>query len=382
MNHPIPLALEKIITEGKQELVDLIVALTKIPAPSHHEELRAEFCKNYLESFGATGVYIDEAKNVVWPIGCEGSDELTLFLGHIDLVFPDTTELPCEIRNGRIYSPGVGDNTANAAGLMYMAKTLYGLGYTPKKGVLIVLNSCEEGLGNLKGARQIMKDYEGRISEAYSFDGHYESINHNAVGSKRYKIVLKTEGGHSYVAYGNKSAIHYMANLITTIMNMKVPTKAKTTHNVGTISGGTSVNTIAQQAEMMYEYRSEDRECLAIMDKMFFACIEAYRAMGIDIEVTVLGERPCKGVLDEEKLAAMVERTRQIVVDYWPGNRPDIRAGSTDCNIPLSQGVPAICVGVCLGHGMHTREEYIELNSLDAGMKIAAAVMLHYYCVE
>jgi di/tripeptidase len=145
------------------------------------------------------------------------------------------------------------------------------------------------------------------------------------------------------------------------------------------ISGGTSVNTIAQEARMTYEYRSEDRECMAVMDRMFMACVEAYRAMGVDIEVTLLGERPCKGDVDEQKLADMVERTRKIVEANWPDHTPDIRAGSTDCNIPLSLGVPAICVGVCLGHGMHTREEYIELDSLAAGMRIAAGVMLPYY---
>jgi acetylornithine deacetylase/succinyl-diaminopimelate desuccinylase-like protein len=151
--HDIPASLAEAISEGRLELVDLIAALARVPAPSHHEEKRCEFCKHYLESFGARDVYVDEAKNVLWPINCEGSDQITLFLAHIDLVFPDTEALPCEIRDGRLYAPGAGDNTANAAGLMYIAKTLYTLGCRPRQGVLIALNSCEEGLGNLKIGR-------------------------------------------------------------------------------------------------------------------------------------------------------------------------------------------------------------------------------------
>ncbi|WP_330605402.1 M20/M25/M40 family metallo-hydrolase [Gehongia tenuis] len=277
-----------------------------------------------------------------------------------------------------MHCPGVCDDTANLAVLMMMAKYVTQRGLRPKQGLLFVANSCEEGLGNLKGSRQIMKDYGERIQAVFSFDGGYTGISNNAVGSTRYRVEVKTEGGHSYGSFGNRNAIAYLASMIQTLYNMKVPTKAKTTFNVGMISGGTSVNTIAQQAEMLYEYRSEDRECLAVMERMFGAVVEAYRAMDIEVNVEILGQRPCKGDVDEAEQERLTKKCLDIVAEYV-GSVPECSAGSTDCNIPLSLGIPAVCVGVCHGQGAHTREEWLEISSLKAGSRVGAALILDYF---
>lgn len=161
----------KYIKSHEQEAIDLLIKLAQIPAPSHHEEQRAAYCKAWLEAQGAKGVYIDEALNVVYPIGCDGEKQIAVFMAHSDVVFPDTDKLPLKIENGRIHCPGVCDDTANVVAMLMAAKYIAENGLQPQKlGVMLVVNSCEEGLGNLKGCRKIMEDYGNRIAEFVTFD--------------------------------------------------------------------------------------------------------------------------------------------------------------------------------------------------------------------
>ncbi len=267
MKYPLNEKAARFAEQNTQAFIDLTAELAVIPAPSNHEELRAEWCKKHFESFGAEGVYIDEALNVVWPVDCEGRDDIIVIMAHTDVVFPDTTPLPLKIENGRMCAPGVGDDTANLTGLLTVARYVKENGLKPKTGVLFVANSGEEGLGNLKGSRQIMKDYAGGSRSLSPSTATTPACGPTQWCSQRYKVTVRTEGGHSYAAFGNRNAIYYLAKLIDTLYGMKVPSKAKTTFNVGMIEGGTSVNTIAQQASMMYEFRSEDRECWPLWKK-------------------------------------------------------------------------------------------------------------------
>ena len=362
-----------------QEHYDLLLELARIPAPSNQEELRAEFCKAWLEKMGAEGVYIDEALNVVYPIGCQGDKPIAVFMAHSDVVFPDLTALPLKVENGRICCPGIGDDTASVAALMASARYLAENKMTPRDwGVLLVVNSGEEGLGNLKGSRKIMDDYGHRVREFITFDGHKGFGVDRAVGSKRYRIEVDTEGGHSYGNFGNRNAIAYLASLIDTLYTMKVPPKGRTTYNVGTISGGTSVNTIAQHAEMLYEFRSDEAESLAIMEQHLEAALNFYRTKGIRVTATLVGDRPCSAAVDEAVMNAMRERACAISLTHY-GVAVDFGVGSTDCNIPLSRGIPALCLGVYAGAGSHTREEYVEIDSLLPGHKMALELILHHF---
>lgn len=371
--------LIKYIEDNKSEMRQLLLTLAGIPAPSNHEEKRAEFVRDWHIKAGAEGVYIDEALNVIYPIGVTADNPLTVFMAHTDVVFPDTSELPVIIEDGKIKAPGVGDDTANLVGLLFTAKYIAEKKILPKTGgMLIVANAGEEGLGNLKGSKEIFRVFGSRIKEFTSFDGYYGSVCADAVGSKRYRVEIKTEGGHSYGAFGNRNAIAYLASMIDSLYTMKVPDKGRTTYNVGLISGGTSVNTIAQQAEMLYEYRSDSREDIAVMDAQFNACIEYYRAKGVTVNVEILGERPCNGDIDEENKKALVDRAVEINKKYT-GKEIKMWPGSTDCNVPLSMGIPAVCYGVVDGGLAHTREEYIYEDSLEAGYKIAFESVLFYY---
>jgi len=367
------------IEEHKQEAIDLLITLGKIPAPSNHEEKRAAFCKEWLENQGAEGVYIDEALNVVYPVGCTDNNPVMVFMAHTDVVFPDTEELPLVVEDDVIRCPGIGDDTANLVALLMTAKYIAQNKLTPKDcGVLLIANSGEEGLGNLKGSRKIMEDYGYRVQEFVTFDGGPANITAVAVGSHRYKIEIDTEGGHSYGKFGNRNAIAYLASLIDTLYTMKVPAKGKTTYNVGTISGGTSVNTIAQHAEMLYEYRSDDRESLEIMRKHLEAALDFYRTKGIQVKCTLLGERPCGAEVDPEKFDALKQRAVEATARYF-GKEPVFKSGSTDCNIPLSMGIPAICPGCIISYGAHTREEYAQIDSLQPGTCLAFELILHHF---
>ena len=217
------------------ETLDLLRTLGRIPAPSHHEEKRAAFVKDWLEAQGAEGVYIDEALNVIYPVGVTADNPVAVIMAHTDIVFPDTESLAMREEAGRLYAPGIGDDTANLVNLLMAAKYVAAHRPDPKLGVLIVANSCEEGLGNLKGSRQIMKDFEGRVTELISLDGGLDSVVNNAVGSHRMKVTITAQGGHSYGAFGNTNAIVQMAEMIGRLYEKQVPTKAKTTYNVGVI---------------------------------------------------------------------------------------------------------------------------------------------------
>ncbi len=370
--------LKSFLSNNEAELYQILKELCHIPAPSGYEDERAEYCKNKLISFGAKGVYVDEAKNVIYPINAEGCDKLTVIVAHTDTVFPDTEPMPYS-DNGEIIScPGVGDDTASLSVLLMLAKFLIENRIEAKDGLLLVCNSCEEGLGNLKGTRQIFKDFGGRIKQFISYDAASLSrITNACVGSVRYEVEVKTEGGHSYGAFGNKNAIYYLSKIVNAIYALEVPALEgqKTTYNVGIIEGGTSVNTIAQSAKMLCEYRSTSSEALEIMKGKFFEIFDTVRAMGVELNVTVVGERPSAKGVDENEILRMCNTVAPILREV-SGKEVAYGSGSTDCNIPLSLGVPAICFGVYAGGGAHTRAEWIRKDSLIPGLEIAVKTTL------
>ena len=369
--------VQQYVQAHKEELYELLKTLCAIPAPSHHEEKRAAFCKEWLEAAGAAGVYIDEAKNTVFPLGCTDSREITAIFAHTDTVFPDTEPMPFEDRKETLHCPGIGDDTANLVMLLLTAKFMLEQKITPKGGILFVCNSCEEGLGNLKGVRQIFRDYAGRIKQFVSFDGFYCDLADRCVGSHRYEIEATTAGGHSYGDFGNENAIRVLASIVEAIYKIQVPKigNSKTTYNVGSIEGGTSVNTIAQSAKMLCEYRSDNEDCLAQMETSFakiFADAQSERAC---VKVTRIGERPCMGKVDLKKIEQMASVIEELAgkITHVPVNRVSM---STDCNVPLSLGIPAVCIGLYAGGGMHTREEWLSKASLAPGLEFGIRITL------
>lgn len=365
------------IKENTEELYELLHTLCLIPAPSNKEELRAEFCREWFLKNGMKEAYIDGAKNVIFPYQAQGSKKLTVFAAHTDTVFPDLEPMPYVDDGEYIHCPGVGDDTASLAVLMLVAR--YFARYNVKTdGVLFVCNSCEEGLGNLKGVRQIFKDFEGRVANFVSFDD--SKLTHGVdecVGSHRYEVELTTPGGHSFVAFGNENAIAEISKIINGIYSITPPEKAgkKVTYNVGMISGGTSVNTIAQSAKMLCEYRSDDKDLLAYMKAQFEGIFASAETESVHVKVELVGDRPCASEVSPEAMEKL-KGIHGAVLREVINEQPVYESGSTDCNIPLSLGIPAITIGVYQGDGTHTRAERLKKVSLISGFEIGLKLAL------
>ena len=219
-------AMERFIKEHEKEAYDLLLTIAKIPSPSNHEEKRAQFCCNWLKEQGAEGVYIDEALNVVYPAALR--DNVDVYMAHTDVVFPDETELPLKVENGRICCPGVGDDTACLVCVLLAAKytalmikegKLNQIRPETEPGLIFVCNSGEEGLGNLKGVKKICEDYGSRMSTFCTFDGSLEHLVDEAVGSNRYKVTVRTQGGHSFGNFGRDNAIEKLAGIIEKLVS-------------------------------------------------------------------------------------------------------------------------------------------------------------------
>lgn len=435
------LSEEKYVNSHSEELYELLIRLAKIPAPTGREERRAAFCRDWLTGQGAGGVFTDRAGNVVYPYHVREGKPLVIFMAHMDVVFPDLTELPLYERDGRVFCPGVGDDTANLAVLLMTAKFVAeNRPDTGEYGFLLVCGVGEEGLGNLKGAREICAEYAEQTEAFYAFDLTMDSYTARAVGSLRYRISVQAQGGHSFHCFGNTNANVVLSRLILNLYQISVPGRGKTTYNVGIISGGTSVNTIAEHAEALYEIRSDEAADLEEMKQRFFetvqACEEAFRndAAGIpereesgretagiperkesgrgtagipeqeesgrgtariseqeecgrktgrsrkapvQINIELIGSRPCETEVDRKKRKQLFDQVEQAVKRVT-GKVPEPVLCSTDCNIPLSLGIPSVCVGTCRGAGAHTREEYIERDSLADGLRIALELLRPY----
>lgn len=367
------------IENMQQDVVALIKTLCAIPAPSHHEERRAAFIRDWFLERGMQA-QIDEAKNVLIPMDIDEHEEIVVIMAHTDTVFPDMEPMPLREEDGKLYCPGVGDDTTNVAAMMMLAQYLHDHSMRPRCGVLFVANSCEEGLGNLKGCKAIMHAYGSRVKAFLSLDGGTSHVCTQAVGSSRYRITARTQGGHSFSSFGNRNAIAVLAQLISALYEQEIPKRpgSTTTYNVGMISGGTSVNTIAQQAEMLYEYRSDDAKCLAVMERQLCAVMMENTPSDAEVELELLGTRPCAQDVDPAAQKAL-NHACMDALQMYTGRLPILCSGSTDCNIPLSMGIPSACFGVYEGKGEHTREEWVDIASICPGMKAAMSLIISLF---
>lgn len=372
-------SVEEDVDSMQLEAIELIKAICSIPAPSYHEGRRAAFVRDWFERHGLDA-QIDEALNVYCEWGLEEHEEIVVVMAHMDTVFPDTEPIEVYEKDKRIYGAGIGDNASNLAAMMLLASYLKNGGYQPNCGMLFVANSCEEGLGNLKGCKAIMKAYGERVKAFVCMDSTSQSVCVRAVGSSRYKITVETEGGHSFTDFGRRSAIEVIAQLVGAFYRQPLPQDGDTvtTYNVGRIAGGTSVNTIAKKAEMLYEYRSDSAKCLSMMEMQMREILLAHRSRDAQISVKLLGERPGMRDVDEKK-QAQLEESACAALAHYTGVVPTLRSGSTDCNVPLSMGIPSVCFGVYRGEEAHSREEWIDPESICCGMKAALSLLIYWF---
>nr|BBH91371.1 peptidase M20 [Thermosporothrix sp. COM3] len=345
-----------------EQVVETGIQICTIPAPTGAEGKRAEFVASLFRERGYEPE-IDALQNVYVRRKGRHPGPIVMLLAHLDTVFPAETSLNV-VREGDILrGPGIGDNSLSVASLLATLDMLDELKLETEGDLLFVADVGEEGLGNLCGARTAVDRFRETLGAVLVIDGSLGYVVHEAVGSKRWRITVKGPGGHSYGAFGTASAIHGLAHLIVGITSLEIPEEPKTTYNVGVIEGGTSVNTIAAEASALLDMRSTDPAALQALADQVQAIVKRTAKDGLQTEITVLGERPAGRRERTDPLVQLAASTLR-----WLGMEPRFTSSSTDANIPISYGIPAVCVGVTQGHKAHTVEEWVTISPLGTGL--------------
>lgn len=347
-----------------ERILSLAVDIQQIPAPSLAERQRAEYVHQQFLGEGLADVSRDDLDNVYARIPGESTTRSLVISAHLDTVFPVETPLTVSRAPGQIAGPGIGDNAVGVAGLFGLVWALGDAQVQLPGDVWLVANIGEEGLGNLKGMRRVV-DRFGKQPLAYIvLEGlAYGRIYHHGLGVRRYRISAHTSGGHSWGDYGTPSAIHELASLVHKLTTRRIPKKPRTTINVGEIGGGLSVNTIAPEAWLMLDLRSESWEQLLSVSHKVESMVQSFQRKDVRFTCEMVGEREAGKIARIHPLVHLVEG----VLSGQDCN-PELAIGSTDANIPLSRGYPSVCIGLTTGGGAHTPEEFLFTGQLQAGM--------------
>ncbi len=352
-------------SELVNRVLDLAIEIQQIPAPTFHEDRRAEFIRDQFIKENLQDIYIDEIGNVYGRLPGSGSGLPIVVSAHLDTVFPPGTELPLNRQADKIAGPGIGDNSVGLAGLLGLLWALQthqiGLG----SDLWLVANVGEEGLGDLRGMRKVVARYEDQVKAYVILEGMaLGQVYHRGLGVRRYRIRVNTAGGHSWVDYGNRSAIHELGLIISSLLEIEIPEEPRSTLNIGVISGGISVNTIAAEAYLELDLRSVSTEMLHSLEDSVKSSLQAFQTSGVEISTELIGDRPVGGISSTDPLVRLAVNCLETV-----GIQPRLNIGSTDANIPLSLGYPAVCLGLTTGNGAHTLHEYINTAPLQEGLE-------------
>jgi tripeptide aminopeptidase len=323
--------------------------LVGVAAPPFKEKVRAE---NYVKRMAAIGykdARIDKEGNVIAVRRGAGNGPVLVISAHLDTVFPEGTDLTIKEKNGRLYAPGIGDDTRGLAELLSMMRALNEAGVKTVGDIWFVGTVGEEGLGDLRGARALFRD-NVNIDGFISIDGPQPArITYLAVGSHRYRVTYKGPGGHSFSAFGRPSAIHALGRAIAKIGDLRTPADPKTTYTVGTIRGGTSVNAIAGEASMELDMRSVSMKPLLDIEAAALKAIKdaaaeenaRWNTDKITVDIKLVGDRPA-GI---QPVDAPIVQTAMLAVEQI-GLKPVLEEpASTDSNVAISLGIPAMTLG-------------------------------------
>lgn len=345
-------------------VLNLALEIQQIPAPTFEENQRAEFIREKFVQEKLDDVEIDDLGNVFGRLPGRMETRPIVVSAHSDTVFPLDTDLSTTYSNNIIKGPGIGDNSLGIAGLFGLLWQIAEKELIFPGDLWIVANVCEEGLGDLRGMRRIV-DRFGDTPLAYVvIEGlALGQIYHRGLGVQRYRITARGSGGHSWVDYGKPSAIHELAALVVKFSSLDLPEEPRTTLNVGMIHGGTSVNTIAAEATLELDLRSADQSELKLLIQNIQNSINNSCHPGMKFETEIIGQRPAGEISKNHPLI-----TTAVEILRSHGIKPTLNIGSTDANIPLSLGFPAVCIGLTTGGGAHTINEYIYTEPLHAGL--------------
>ena len=361
-------ALAGVVTLAPRTRADHI-ALTQIPAPPFAETVRGERYAALLREAGADTVWVDAVGNVIAlrrGTGPAGRDAIVLS-GHLDTVFPEGTDVTVRVRGDTLFAPGVGDDTRGLVVVLTVLRALEAAGVETDRDVLFVGTVGEEGLGDLRGVKHLFRPGGPRIGAFISIDGSGEDrVTHQALGSRRYRVTVRGPGGHSWGAFGTANPAHALGRAIRLFDERAAAFVAegpRTSYNVGVIGGGTSVNSVPFEAWMQVDMRSVDDARLRGIDAVLHGAVReavaeqnARRPRGdsLTVELELVGDRPS----GETPIAdPLVQRAIAAIAAF--GHAPDPGRSSTDSNIPIARGIPAVTLGGGgEGSGAHSLHEW------------------------
>lgn len=351
------------------------IHIQQIPAPTFDELARANDVLAQFGACGLDGTGLDSATNVFGYVrGKEPDLPALLVSAHTDTVFPHQTDLTVSQDNGeRLYGPGIGDNSLGVAALLAVAGILRTFGIVPRRNIWFLANSREEGLGDLGGIKQFYADHGSKLGLAVVLEGlALGRVFHQGIAVRRLHVTFQGQGGHSWQHFGRASAIHHLLVTGAKLARLSVPEFPRTTYNIGIIEGGQSVNSIASDAGFYLDMRSEDATVLAQLEATVRDTILAdVEPSSIEATITVVGDRPA-GRLDREHelVRGAISALKSV------GIQGTFETGSTDANLLLARGLPAVTLGVTSGANAHRLTEYIDIKPISKGMRQILLIVL------
>lgn len=342
-------------------------AICEIPAPPFMETARGLDYRRRFEALGLTNIRLDSVGNVIGERRGTGAGPTIVIAGHLDTVFPEGTDVTVRRAGDRYVGRGIGDNCRGLAVILAVARALQSSPVMTNGTIIFVGTVGEEGPGNLRGMRHLFgSELRGKIDYFVSVDDSGNDIVGRAVGSHRYRVTYKGRGGHSYGDFGIPNPAHALGRAIARISDLKVPSSPKTTFSVGVIKGGTSVNSIPFEASMELDLRSESAAALAAIDvkaqriirRALVAENSRWRgtANRLSLVIDTIGLRPAGSQSDTARIIRVAKEGAFLL--GWKAN---VKASSTDANIPISMGIPGISIyGGGRGDGSHGLDEWYE----------------------
>ncbi|MCO7174953.1 M20/M25/M40 family metallo-hydrolase [Sporolactobacillus kofuensis] len=363
------------------------IELTSIPAPPFQETAKGLWMTNRFQTLGLKDVHTDAEGNVIGFLPGAVDEKKIVISAHLDTVFPEGTVITPVIKQGIIYAPGISDDGRGLAVLLTLIRALHASKIKPKHTLMFVATVGEEGLGDLRGVKALFKTHTDIGAFLSVEPGLPGQITATAVGSHRYKVTFKGPGGHSFGNFGLPSAVHALGRAITAISDLSVPADPVTTFTVGTIRGGTSINSIAQHAQMGLDMRSISQEALLDLEERALKCIhQAVKAENdrwgkgtlIQAEVTQVGDRPAG---DQNHDAPAVSIAFAVARSF--GLKPVLIPMSTDANVAISLGIPALTLsGGGQSGGEHTLEEYYNPEGAHLGAQTVLLIALAFSGID
>lgn len=368
-----------------QKITEKQIEISSVPASPFHESARADFLRLLFENLGLTDAYLDKVGNCIALRKGLHESPLLVVSAHLDTVFPPNTDFSVSRKGSKLFGPGISDDCCGLIALVSLARVLQQFQILTFGSVLFVGTVGEEGEGDLRGARHLFTDGEWaqKISAFVSFDGAgLAEITNRALGSRRYHVKVNGSGGHSWADFGVANPVHAVGQAIAKLASYPIPAEPRTTFNVGRVIGGTSVNAIPTEASIEVDLRSTTEEELLRIDAFFRRAVReavddennSRRAGTEPLELTMrlIGARPGgETPLDSRLVKLAFDATQQL------GVTPISEQASTDSNLPMSLGIPAITLGAGgTSANSHTLEEWYDPTDRDLGLKRALLVLL------